>query len=89
MVWKLKYIKTKKNVIIAFCELLQHDDFKHFEPVSAGFMSIGTKKVKYGEQEYTETDCTCYGKSNSLGIESDPEVDSKLARNQILGHLPE
>ena len=89
MTLKLKYIKTKANVIIAFCELLQHAEFANFEPVTAGFMSIGTKKVKYGEQEYTEADCTCYGKSDSLGMESNPEVDSKLARRQILGHLPE
>jgi hypothetical protein len=89
MVIKLKYIKTKANVIIAFPALLEHAQFADFNPVTAGFMAIGTKKVKSGEQEYTETDCHCYGKSDSLGMEANEEVDTKLARRQILGHLPE
>ena len=89
MTLKLKYIKTKANVLIVFPELLQHDEFKQFNPVSAGFIAIGAKKVKHGEREYPETDCTCYGKSTSLGLNADEEVDTKLARRQILGHLPE
>jgi hypothetical protein len=89
MVHKLKYIKTKKNIIIAFCDLMNHAEFSNFEPVTAGFLAIGTKMVKHGDKMYPETDCTCYGKSTSLGMESNPEVDTKLARRQILGHLPE
>ena len=89
MVIKLKYIKTKANVIIAFPALLEHAQFADFNPVTAGFMSIGTKKVEYSGQFYHETDCTCYGESTSLGLKADEIADSKLARRQILGHLPE
>jgi hypothetical protein len=77
---KAKYIKTKDNVIIVFSELLQHKQFKHFEPVSAGFISIGA------EGKY-EPSCTCYGESVSLDLKSDEEVDTKLARKQILGYM--
>lgn len=82
MVWKQKYIKTKDNLIIVFPEILQHSDFKKFEPISAGFIAIGTKKAEDG---YYETDCTCYGESVSLNIKSSGEEDSVLARKQILG----
>lgn len=85
MYLKQKYIRTKNNEIIVFPELLQHSEFKHFEPVSAGFISIGTKKVKHGEQEYSETDCKCYGESISLRLKSNEEEDTNLARRQILG----
>ena len=70
----VKYIKTKNNEIIVFSELLEHSDFKSFSPVSAGFISIGI-----------EPRIGCYGKSISLGLKSDPEVDTELAHKQILG----
>lgn len=89
MILKLKYIKTKNDVLIVFPELLKHTDFKHFNPVSAGFIKINAKTVKNGEQWYPETDCICYGESESLGLKSEEDIDTKLAKNQILGHLPE
>lgn len=76
---RVKYVKTKENVIIVFSELLQHSDFRGFEPVSAGFISIGATD-KY------EPSCTCYGESISLKLKSDPEIDTELARKQILGY---
>ena len=39
-----KYIKTKNGEIITFSPLLQHSEFKNFEPTSAGFISIGKDK---------------------------------------------
>lgn len=75
---KVKYIRTKENKIIVFSELQQHSEFKMFEPISAGFISFGI-----GEDR--NPDCSCYGKSISLGLKSIEEEDSALAKRQILG----
>lgn len=75
---KVKYIRTKDNKIIAFGELFQHDEFKHFNPISAGFISIGIGSDR-------NPDCTCYGESVSLGLKSMGEEDTRLAKKQILG----
>lgn len=75
----VKYIKTEDNQIIVFGEYYQHSQFRMFNPVSAGFISIGAKG-KY------EPDCTCYGESVSLGLKADVEIDTELARKQILGY---
>lgn len=79
MYLKQKYIKTEDDTIIVFPELIQHSRFKSFNPVSAGFISIGVSK-KTGV-----TQCTCYGESIGLRMSSDPE-DSKIAFQQILGN---
>ncbi len=70
---RVKYIKTENDQIITFGEGLTHVKFKHFNPISAGFISIRDNK------------CVCFGDSVSLKLKSDPEVDSRLARFQILG----
>ncbi len=74
---KVKYIRTKNNKIIVFSELQQHKEFKHFEPISTGFISIGIGADG-------NPDCNCYGESISLGLKS-MEDDTKLAKRQILG----
>lgn len=74
---KVKYIRTKDNKIIAFGELFQHSDFKHFNPISAGFISIGIGNDG-------NPDCSCYGESISLGLKS-LEDDTQLVKKQILG----
>lgn len=80
---KQKYIKTKDKEIIVFSELLQHSDFKHFEPVSAGFINI------YADFNTNKHDiivrCECYGESVSLNLKSE-EIDTTLAKKQILGY---
>lgn len=87
MTLKQKYIRTKDDKIIVFPELLQHSEFKKFEPVSAGFISI---KVKvHGGNGYAQTDCMCYGESVSLKLKANEIEDTKLARRQILGYEPE
>ena len=86
MYLKQKYIRTKNNEIIVFPELLQHSEFKHFEPVSAGFISIGVRTIKSGEQTYPETYCRCYGESVSLRLKSREEEDTMLANRHILGN---
>ena len=73
-----KYIKTKNDEIITFSQLLQHSEFKNFEPKSAGFISIG--KDKDGK-----VSCECFGESFSLDLNSDYE-DTNLAKIQILNY---
>ena len=76
---RVKYIKAKGNQIVVFSSLLNHSAFKHFQPISAGFISIGA------DAKHAPT-IQCYGYSITLGIKSDPEVDTILARQQILGY---
>ena len=72
---KTKYVVTKNNEIIVFSEILQHSEFKRFEPISAGFISFGIN-------EKGRPSCSCYGKSISLGIESRLE-DTDIAKKQL------
>ena len=37
MYLKTKYVITEDRVIIVFPELMQHSEFKRFNPTSAGF----------------------------------------------------
>jgi len=76
---KVKYVRTKDHQIIVFGDYYIHSDFKHLEPISAGFISIGIGKDG-------NPDCTCYGESVSLGLKS-LEDDTLLAQRQILGKL--
>jgi hypothetical protein len=75
MWYKTKYIRTKNDVIVVFCELLEHSTFKNMEPISAGFISFGVNKQG-------NPSCSCYGKSVSLGLESNEE-DTLLAQRQL------
>lgn len=76
MLDKVKYIRTKYDQIIMFPETIQHDAFRSFYPVSAGFVSID----KEG--------CKCYGKSVSLNLTPDCHgdliTDVSLINKQIL-----
>jgi hypothetical protein len=78
MILKQKYIRTNNDVIIVFSELMNHKDFKSFNPVSAGFVSIG---VKGGNPSIS-----CYGESISLNLKSKEEEDTMLAQRQIIGY---
>jgi hypothetical protein len=74
-----KYIRTKENEIIVFSALLNHSEFRRFEPISAGFILFTTDQLG-------NPNCECYGESVSLGfLKSKPVEDSKLANIQILG----
>lgn len=72
---KVKYIKTKRDEIIMFSEIMQHSHFKDMHPVSAGFVSFGTN-------EDGNPTCKCYGSSISLGLSSE-DNDTDLARFQF------
>lgn len=73
---KVKYIITKDNYIIVFGELFNHSDFRHMDPIRAGFISFGVNK------EGNPT-CSCYGESISLGMVSDPTLDTQIAKRQL------
>ncbi|MFA5152826.1 MAG: hypothetical protein WC554_09725 [Clostridia bacterium] len=77
---KTKYIKTDDNQIILFSEYYVHNQFKKFNPVSAGFVYFDYDNVN------NIVDCHCYGESISLGLKSDQETDSNLVKKQILGY---
>jgi hypothetical protein len=73
---KVKYIKTKDKEIIVFGDIIVHSDFIDMNPISAGFISFGTN-------EDGNPTCRCYGESISLGLESDEEEDTFLAKSQL------
>lgn len=73
---KAKYIKTKNNDIIVFGEQMMHSDFKHMNPVSAGF-------IYFGLNEEGNVSCSCHGHSISLGLASEEEEDTFLAQSQL------
>ena len=76
MLAKVKYIITKDNGIVVFGELMQHSDFGHLEPVRAGFISFGVN-------QHGNPTCSCYGRSVSLQMDSDPEKDTAIAKRQL------
>ena len=71
-----KYIITKDNDIIIFSAAMNHSDFRHMNPIRAGFISIGVDKEG-------NPDCSCYGRSISLDMESDPQKDTLKAKLQL------
>lgn len=73
---RIKYVRTENDEIIVFSELLNHSDFKKFNPISAGFISIGVNKEG-------NPSCNCYGSSYTLNMESKPEEDTELAKRQL------
>lgn len=74
--FRVKYIITKNNVIIVFSELMNHSDFKRFDPISAGFISFGINKQG-------NPTCGCWGESISLNMKSRPEEDTVIAKRQL------
>jgi hypothetical protein len=73
---KVKYIITKDNGIVVFGELMQHSDFRHLDPVRADFISFGVNK-------HGNPTLSCYGRSVSLQMDSDPEKDTAIAKRQL------
>jgi hypothetical protein len=58
-----------------FTEPMNHSMFSDYNPVSAGFISMGVKDGEFY--------CECYGESVTLKLKSDPEKDTKLANFQF------
>jgi hypothetical protein len=76
MMFETKYIITKQNQIIIFSNTIQHSDFRHFNPIRAGFISFGVNKDG-------NPSCSCYGQSISLGLSSRPEEDTEIAMRHL------
>lgn len=71
---KQKYVRLKQyNSFIFFPQIIEHSTFKHLDLISAGFCYLDDNDV-----------VNCFGKSISLGIDSDPD-DTKLATKQVYG----
>jgi|TARA_R100000093_G_scaffold55826_1_gene28874 hypothetical protein len=58
--------------IIVFSARIRHDTFSNLNPIRAGFVG------------FYENKASCFGKSISLGLKSDEELDSKLVNEGIL-----
>jgi len=71
---KMKYVKVGQyNSIIIFPMIIQHSDFRHMNPRTAGFCYISNDKVE------------CFGESISLGLKSNERLDTIDATNQYCG----
>jgi len=70
---KQKYVRLKDyNQIIIFNSILNHSEFRNFNPISAGFCYVGMEEVR------------CFGESITLKLKSD-KTDSFFATKQIFG----
>jgi len=78
-----KYIKTENNQIIIFPAEFNHSQFKYLNPVSAGFIMI--KNERKEGHNFPSAIIKCYGKSVTLGLDSDPE-DTKLAQKLFIDY---
>jgi hypothetical protein len=72
---RAKYVRTQNDEIIVFTPSLAHSSFRHFNPISAGFISFGINSNG-------DATCNCYGESISLGLNS-MEDDTRLAQFQL------
>jgi hypothetical protein len=73
---KLKYVNVGVySSIIIFPEVIEHKQFKHLNPISAGFISIDHENKR----------ARCYGDSFTLGIDSRGSADSYFAIQQLFG----
>ena len=83
----MKYIIVQSGgceTPILFTELMDHCQVAGgLKVVSAGFVSIGTKRVDTGIGGYEELECTAYGKSVSLNLSSRPDEDTRLITRAI------
>jgi hypothetical protein len=72
----MKFVRLKEfNSIIMFPSHIKHSNFKHMNPVSAGFCYVDRLKIRV----------TCFGDSVSLDLKSS-EVDSMYATKQVFGY---
>ena len=78
-----KYVVVDGSIIV-FSEAIQHKAFAHMRPTSAGFISIYAIESEPNGIGLTDriVKFRCYGKSISLGLQSDPN-DSDLANRQL------
>jgi len=75
----MKYIIVEENGInapVLFSEVVSHQDIgENQKVISAGFCQIGIVDEKFH--------VSCYGKSDSLKIGSNPKVDASIIRYEF------
>ena len=71
-----KYVIVN-GCLIVFSPAMKHSEFKNMSPTSAGFISFSV-------DEDGNPSCSCYGKSESLDLESNTIEDTKKAKFQLL-----
>ena len=75
-----KYVVTPLmfgETAILFGKAQNHSDFKDMRPVRAGFFRVDT-----------DNGVSCWGKSTSLKLESEPEMDEMLIRSVLRMNRP-
>lgn len=72
---KQKYIKLPSGEVIFFPPHIDHDTFKHLNPVTAGFCQI----------DQTAQKVHCYGNSYTLKLEANVMEDGRDATKQVFG----
>ena len=72
-----KYVVTPNLEIVIFSANVAHNTFIHLNPISAGFIRFLL------DTQYNVT-CECFGKSESLQLESNIALDTKLAKRYLL-----
>jgi len=89
MIQKMKYVIINNGYglecPIIFSNLIQHSQFRGLNPISAGFIKIESTQIntKIMDREVKDISIKCYGRSDSLNIES-REEDSELVKNDVL-----
>ena len=74
----VKYITFQEGglkQILVFPETVKHSKFRYMNPETAGFIKFKVKLI----DGFNEVSCECHGRSDSLGVKSNPVEDSKLA----------
>ena len=75
---KLKYVITDDGFPILFGEYQSHTEFKHFNPMSAGFCHISDGEI--GEPVLK---VHCFGESIGLNLKANPEKDEKKIHTML------
>lgn len=71
----MKYVLFNNEDYVIIPESQSHDQFKHFNPISAGFCKMETYRNEWDD---IKIKVYCYGESISLGIKSRGKVDEEI-----------
>ena len=72
-----KYVVTPQLEIFVFSSNVSHKSLINLNPISAGF-------IRFMLIEHNTVTCECFGRSESLQLESNPAMDTKLAKRFLL-----
>lgn len=72
-----KYVKINGDRLIIFPKTMMHSDFKHMNPITAGFV-----RQKMHDNDNIELEC--FGRSESLNLNSDASEDTYIANASMM-----